>query len=50
MKWLIKIETVAGEILNCFTFNGSSEDGVCRAKTEAAKVGFNVKRVWAEQI
>lgn len=55
MKWKIKVEVFnsekkALEIIDAFTWNGSSEDGITRAKEAAAAFGVDTRRIWAEKI
>ena len=55
MKWIIKAEIFNPvknkiEIIDAFTWNGTEESGIQRAKDEAANFNVDIRRVWAEKI
>lgn len=48
-RWAIMIQPVAGLPFRAFTWVGSSEAGIRRARLEAGVHGVEVERIWAEQ-
>lgn len=47
VRWNIFVETVKGEIIEAFTWNGSKESGIEVAEYEARYFGYNPINVWA---
>jgi hypothetical protein len=49
-RFVIFVETVAGEIIRAFTWTRDLESGIARARREAAEFGFTPIRVWAQPV
>lgn len=49
-RFIIFVETSAGEIIRAFTWTRDEQSGINRAKADAIKFGLNVVRVWAEPV
>lgn len=49
-RFVIFVETAAGEIVRAFTWSRDAASGIARARKEASMFGFAAKKVWAEEI
>lgn len=49
-QFIIFVETVAGEIIEAFTWCKDEASGLRRAEIEARRFGYTVARAWAEPV
>ena len=49
-RYIIFVETVAGEIIKAFTWCRDEMSGIARAKRDAKDFNITPIRVWAEKI
>lgn len=47
---LIFVETITGEILRAFTWNGRLDEGVAKARLETERLGRNTVRIWTKKV
>jgi hypothetical protein len=49
-RFIIFVETLAGEIVEAFAWTRDQQSGVERARKDAKEFGVQASRVWAEPI
>lgn len=49
-RFVIFVETAAGEVIRAFTWSRDAASGIARAKKEAIMFGLPAKKVWAEEV
>ena len=48
-RWTIWGRKTNGNVMKCFTWRGSAEGGIARARVEAKDFDYDLDQVWAEQ-
>lgn len=49
-RFVIFVETIAGEVIRAFTWTRDEQSGVARARKDAITFGVTPVRIWAEPI
>lgn len=49
-RFVIFVETIAGEVIRAFTWTRDEASGIARARKDAVTFGVTPVRVWAERI